>query len=107
MIEREKNGRKVRLFFSLKRNEKVERMVIDMPEHAAVNRRVVGSSPTWGASEKPANTAFTGFFHRNFSEKNAQTTGNPLRPVKSKILSGLFLLPNINDIFQSRRFFFK
>ena len=31
-------------------------------EHAAVNRRVVGSSPTGGAIKKPANTMFAGFF---------------------------------------------
>ena len=30
-------------------------------EHAAVNRGVVGSSPTGGARKKPVNTAFAGF----------------------------------------------
>ena len=33
-----------------------------MVEHAAVNRGVVGSSPTWGAKEKPVNARFAGFF---------------------------------------------
>ena len=39
-----------------------------MPEHAAVNRRVVGSSPTWGASRKPRNCAV---FSMSESLKNA------------------------------------
>jgi hypothetical protein len=30
-------------------------------EHAAVNRGVVGSSPTWGAKKKPVNIKFAGF----------------------------------------------
>ena len=35
-----------------------------MAEHSAVNRRVVGSSPTWGAIRKTAETtkSFSGFF---------------------------------------------
>ena len=31
-------------------------------EHAAVNRRVVGSSPTWGARQKPWKHMFPGLF---------------------------------------------
>ena len=31
-------------------------------EHAAVNRRVVGSSPTWGAKEKESLLRFLFFF---------------------------------------------
>ena len=33
-----------------------------MVEHAAVNRGVVGSSPTRGVSKNPVNLLFTGFF---------------------------------------------
>ena len=40
---------------------KVRYNVITLLEHAAVNRRVVGSSPTGGAIKKPVNFVFTGF----------------------------------------------
>ena len=36
--------------------------IAQLVEHAAVNRRVVGSSPTWGARTKPVERRFYGLF---------------------------------------------
>ena len=52
-------------------------------EHAAVNRSVVGSSPTGGAFLFPVNVKFTGFLHISylknrdkFSDKNSGQDNN-------------------------------
>ena len=46
-------------------------------EHAAVNRRVVGSSPTWGAKEKESLLRFLFSFCLNVLKKEkAQTLRN-------------------------------
>ncbi len=38
-------------------------------EHAAVNRRVVGSSPTWGAKGKPRNICCEAFLYPKIKNK--------------------------------------
>ena len=43
-----------------------------MVEHAAVNRGVVGSSPTRGGLKNPVKLMFTGFFETKASENTAK-----------------------------------
>ena len=54
---------------------------IRMREHAAVNRRVVGSSPTWGAT-KPRNICCEVFFYLKSAYNYIGTVLTPFKNIE-------------------------
>ena len=50
--------------------------IAQLVEHAAVNRRVVGSSPTWGAKEKPIRFCVSAFLSLFIDSNQRQAAPN-------------------------------